>query len=682
MKISAETFKNIDYKQIALDHAEKFVVGLVGLFALYILWGTAWFPMSQTPTELTTIVDDADHKIESSEWPDGEKDNFGTDKDLEYRVRKLFSPVDVSGYQFDNPMFWPLYPRQEPIREPEWLTAEDLVVDPARVVVRMRRRRDPNAAAQAKPAEADEETEEDRVARRLFGDRSNVSSRRRTRQRSSGRSELNVEEFGANVRRLQQEQLEDPASVPSDSRMLRFVALRALFPFRRQVEQIQRATDAPTPKAVEHLLQFKDFKVQRQAAVRGPDPWAVEWEDVPVELASRLLKEEIVGQDPDVVKVGVQSQVFTMPLPQRVMGFWGDEASHPRIENFRLSDDEVEQQVAVHKELVERFRTELEKSEANFKKKGRGGFSDAQFDMSQIYRKVVQRKDDWTFSEQLLRDLARSSEGVQGEMLTEAIQAQVNASGRLLLLRYLDFNVVPGRVYRYRVQFTIFNPFFEGRPEALADPSVGEGDTRVTQWSQPSPPVRVATDSEYYLVDVKQNDSSVLPLPKVDVDVFQWHPEAGTLVNAEMGLAAGAAVAAAVTTAVPRPADERYEEESFVIDTKSMLVDAVPAPNIEPKMHPDLSLKSSQTREALGIAKQALFLDRFGELRVIDSVSSAAGHDIAKGLMEDQDDFFGDLRAEEEEEGDDLDREARGRRGQSRNDRRTRKKRLDNPNRK
>ena len=93
MKISAETFKNIDYKQFALNHTEKFVVGLVGLFALYVLWKTAWVPISKTPGELAQMVTDTERRIETSEFPAEEKQKYGTADDLQRRAGALFSPI-------------------------------------------------------------------------------------------------------------------------------------------------------------------------------------------------------------------------------------------------------------------------------------------------------------------------------------------------------------------------------------------------------------------------------------------------------------------------------------------------------------------------------------------------------------------------------------------------------------
>lgn len=682
MKISAETLKNIDYKQFALDHGEKFVVGFVAIFALFVLWKTAWFPIDSTPEELNDIVESTQQKIESSEFPPEQRQKFGTADDLQRRASALFSPIEVSRYQFDNTnLFWPLYPRQEPIKEPEWLTVENLIADSAQVLVPMRRRPDPQQeVAQAEPAA--EESEPENEFDRMFRQRGDSGGSRRDRRRDPRADNFDLEEVRRNAARLRQqlEEKKEGSEGPTNTvgKGLPFVSLRGIFPLRRQVQLVAKATSAPNPKDVEALVQFQDFEIQRQTAVRGPDPWSGPWMDVQVEVARHLITKEIAGRDPEIVDVGVQSQIFTMPLPARAMGVWGAEVSHPDIENYTLSSEEVERQVAINKELVDRFRAEIEKEEEKIQRLGRGGFAPQQFDMQDIYQRVLNQKDQWQFSPGLLPQLAEKSPDEQSQILKAEIQKRVKASGQLLLFRYLDFAVEPGQVYRYRVRLKVFNPFFGRDPKYLADASVGDGEVRLTQWSEPSTPVQVQTDSEYYLVDVSAG-SGVSTLPKASLDVYQWHPDFGTLVNHEMDLWAGEAISAEVTTDVLRPVEEKFEAEQIKIDTKSMLVDALAAPTIDPNLHSELDIKPAQARTGLGITEQALIMDRFGRLKVIDSQTQSRAHRDAQAMLRSQTAAYENLRPNEETDEDELDRGARRRRGSDdRNDRNRR--RAQNPN--
>jgi hypothetical protein len=59
-----------------------------------------------------------------------------------------------------------------------------------------------------------------------------------------------------------------------------------------------------------------------------------------------------------------------------------------------------------------------------------------------------------------------------------------------LLLRYLDFTVKPANCYRYRVRLVWKNPNY-GRQADVIAPFVAEGQYRYTDWSEPSPVVRV-----------------------------------------------------------------------------------------------------------------------------------------------------------------------------------------------
>jgi hypothetical protein len=61
-------------------------------------------------------------------------------------------------------------------------------------------------------------------------------------------------------------------------------------------------------------------------------------------------------------------------------------------------------------------------------------------------------------------------------------------AARYVLLRYFDFDVRPGRVYRYRAKTISLNPAFGDKnvPREAA-----EGEERKSPWSEPSPAVTV-----------------------------------------------------------------------------------------------------------------------------------------------------------------------------------------------
>ena len=247
----------------------------------------------------------------------------------------------------------------------------------------------------------------------------------------------------------------------------------------------------------------------------------------------------------------------------------------------------------------------------------------------------------------------------QADVLKMAIQNRAEVAGQLLLFRYLDFAVEPGQVYRYRIRFRIYNPFFGSPPEWLADASVGEGEIRFTEWSEPSPPIQVETDSEYFLVDVNPG-AGITSLPKASLDVFQWHADAGTLVDEEMDLLAGEAISDEVKTEVLRPVEQTFAEEEIILDTRSMLVDAMAAPSVNPDLHPDLAFTPAQARSGLGITEQALIMDRFGRLKVIDSATQQRQHKNAQAMLRMQSSEYDSLREPEEVDEDELDRAARG----------------------
>src|SRR5690606_13643890 len=78
-------------------------------------------------------------------------------------------------------------------------------------------------------------------------------------------------------------------------------------------------------------------------------------------------------------------------------------------------------------------------------------------------------------------------------------ELRVTATGQLLLSRYFDFNVDPGKTYRYRVRLKVQNPNFGLSPEQIRSPEVAEGEFRFTPWSAATEPVTVPPDTEYFV---------------------------------------------------------------------------------------------------------------------------------------------------------------------------------------
>jgi hypothetical protein len=128
--------KNLDYKQVAIDHGEKMVLGLIGLLVLGILAGTSWTSYDKDPEELVAKVSTGEEQLRASVWPDDEREKFESQPDVRERVQgELLRGVQVAHYEFRNPTYWPLIPRREKISEPVRMAVEDMQAKYSTVVL-------------------------------------------------------------------------------------------------------------------------------------------------------------------------------------------------------------------------------------------------------------------------------------------------------------------------------------------------------------------------------------------------------------------------------------------------------------------------------------------------------------------------------------------------------------------
>lgn len=123
----------------------------------------------------------------------------------------------------------------------------------------------------------------------------------------------------------------------------RFVSVRAVFPLGDQLDELVKAMHEQRQKAADFVT-FLDFEVERQVAQPGDKPWSGPWEKVDLQATLDLL--DRIEFDTDVVDPVFTDSVFTMPLPQRVIGKWKtklkDWASHPLIKT--MTDEQAELQ--------------------------------------------------------------------------------------------------------------------------------------------------------------------------------------------------------------------------------------------------------------------------------------------------------------------------------------------------
>jgi hypothetical protein len=98
------------------------------------------------------------------------------------------------------------------------------------------------------------------------------------------------------------------------------------------------------------------------------------------------------------------------------------------------------------------------------------------------------------------------------------------APPKYILFRFLDFNVQPGKIYRYQVKLILKNPNYQLDPAHLEKPALAQGETRESSWSQPSPPVSYPY-LEKYIAGGSPTNLAPDGEPEVTVGTKLWFPQ-------------------------------------------------------------------------------------------------------------------------------------------------------------
>ncbi|WP_194242629.1 hypothetical protein [Gimesia benthica] len=662
MKNLMSNLKGMNYKEFAVNHAEKIVLGFVALFVLFAIFTSKWSTEQRTPQELIQKVDTSESMVANSQWPEDKRKEFLKQDDLREKVKKLMiDGVEASPYAFSTPLDYQIYAKKERAKEVDWLPVEDLVASYGRFIM-MTRPVDATTEEGAEGSESGTETEKakpdepeyDQFKRRtttagmgMDGMGGPGSPTGLTFGAIPGEAEMMAAGPGGYDPGMVPPEMvggalpEDPAMMGAEGmggmgmagparegRGLRFVAVRGVFDLATQQDKLERSLgDAYSLQNMQtgKLLEFLDFELERKKAVSGADPWAGPWEKVDIDVAIETLNQSS-DFDPEVVNTGITDRVFTMPLPSRIAGFWYKVATHPRVENFTLSQEEIEQELEINRRFLDQYK-KTHASERVFKEKQKG-FSTLQLDMRGI-------RSDFMYGSQpeamenvfsgMVDDMRqqRPGEAFDEKKFVQKLKANVSAAGRLLLFRYFDFDLTPGATYKYRVRLVVRNPNYQRPIEEVVLPAVAEGETRMTPWSNETAAVTAEEDVHYYLESVRPPRG--INGKTANFEVFQWYPKTGTTIHSVLKTAVGEEIGGEQVAELYDVAKEEFDEKATVeFDTQNYLVDAVASPSIRLEDHPDLNLPAN-TRGNLPIDAEAIIVDNFGNLKT--SLPAAASRD-------------------------------------------------------
>ena len=673
MKNLLAKLKGTNYKQAAIDHGEKLFLGVTGLFVLTQLGFTNWSRYDRQPKEFQDKVEAGERNIQASAFTVEEQNKY---KPLEIMqaVQTLQSPLEVGRYEYSTNWFWSMYPTVKKIAEPNWLAAIEPIADFGKAVIveaPLSDQSQPSVATAIEGSEAakklaaaddDDEFAPKRAATDPAGrggvgapgsatqnDGAGIGSAKPSvgsyKSMTSGTDAGIVEGMGmsGSGRGGMGAMGSQGQSRPKvNAHGNRFVSVRAVFPLGDQLDELVKAMHEQRQKAADFVT-FLDFEVERQVAQPGDKPWSGLWEKVDLQATLDLL--DRIEFDTDVVDPVFTDSVFTMPLPQRVIGKWKtklkDWASHPLIKT--MTDEQAELQAQLNTRLVE--ESAKKKSEDKFAKKGfstkvhdarglRSQFSGQANGIVSEMGDMMRQGQMQAFNPNLGAD---ELSGAMGG-ITNSMTATGNGKmSKYLLFRYFDFQVTPGNAYRYRVRMTLLNPNFKRPVEELVDESIAAGEVRVTPWSEPTLHVFVPEEQRLFLAKAEKPKTDA-GLPVADIDVYQWFSEAGTTIAAKVvKTQLGQFIAGPCKdTEVYRPANDTLNKEEIPVFTGSLLADVAAAPTtagFDLAEHADLKLDVKKLNQ-LTTTDKALVVDRFGQMAILDNKSVTDERAAAEKVVE------------------------------------------------
>lgn len=470
-----------------------------------------------------------------------------------------------------------------------------------------------------------------------------------------------------------------------------YIAVRAVFPVKDQIRKFAEAIQRPFVEAA-RAFDIIDFQLERQELSTGGDGKWSDWTTVDRAAAEQVLTSSD-GFDPEVIAGTVTNSVMTMPLPKRVFGQWFTDITHPALEKFQLSEKEIGEQLEYNRKLLEKY-LEDQKNVQQQPKIERKGFSGLVFDNREVQASVLGGGSAYDTSymggmapemsggygggygsggygggggyappgygsggmggsgypmaqnaprmtpggrgaqmspEEMMKKLSSGKKDEVDKTLMEFIKTRATVDGELLLFRYIDFAVEPGKTYRYRVRLELINPNFGRQPsEANGEATVVQGETRSTKWSEVTDPTYVKPDVDYFVASVDTRKS----MPQARMNMFQWDSKMGTVVQGAVDAYVGQTIGGKQKTEVINPPKHTFESEDYTFASKDFLVDAAGDTKLDPKYHSDLKFATSSGD--LGLPPRVLVADAVGNLRDLDSLSAASDEKRTRKYMEAQ----------------------------------------------
>lgn len=691
-----------DIKGLAVQHGEKAVLGIVLLLVVWFLVSARWSTYERRPSEFSDKVNQSRATLQANNWGEAQEAEHTLAEDQQpARVvaAALDQEYDVSDLQLANKITVRLYDEKEPLRMLEPARVQQLIADTFYAYLEF------PVEEEAEESDTDETTEpmddettpnpfESLIAESASNNSGGSAMSGPGSSMSSYYSDFEMQmsqfEMASNTTETSMTDMMSqyyssgrggpggagasssgaPAQVAlnRNGRLYPYVSVRAVFDVREQIRKIQEATNLEPLQAAQQF-RLMDFELQRRMLLE-PDLWT-EWEQVQIQVAKDIL-DEVSRHSADVVSSAVTDPTITMPLPGRIIGDWKLHASHPLLEEFTLSEEEMLREIELNQRIFEEFMERNQSLSSAIRPQG--GFSDMTLDTRQMQAQMMGMSPEQGYGMSYGMSMqmqsmgmtsgygssgygasGRSSQGgpqqsrpsgsqaqdffdqlLEAEddedrqtLLRQWIEEKASSEGQLLLFRYIDFDVRPGETYQYRVRIEIDNPNFEKRAsDADGIAEVVETPSVWTEWSNETVPTRVEPAVHYYLTQIDPARISRTELPTPRLSFYQWGMTLGSLVhNDSVRVPIGGAVGGTAPTEQYDVAKEVYtpadgEDADFTFTTDDFLVGALPDISINRTEHTDVTPPRG-AGGSLRLTQAVIVIDDSGELRTIDPVSTA-----------------------------------------------------------
>jgi hypothetical protein len=584
--------KGFNFKQIAITHGEKIVLGVAGVLALFVLLKTTWGTYQKQPAALKKAAEDASTLIASTKWPAAEAGKYPPNDTLGIQIGSMLTPIpgntlvtsEGPGYELSIPGSFSLYRREKPMTDPKYLPVRNLIATATRMVIAKRNESfvfaegaEPGPAGGTDPTGAAAPKKPKRGA---FRRRSGAAGegpdgipmgefgappmggagRRPTGARPYGPMAAGARPYGPMAAGARpygpmaagarpygpmgpMGAMMDAGStamgeggggqaVEADGQ--RVVTVRGIYPIREQMREYEKKLHLPEGYNPLDYIRIKDFILERAVSTDGGKTFS-KWTEVDKKANVEYLKTKVADFDTDTVATGVTHYVITSPLPMRLLREWGDEATHPELDRYKLSREGQRRQRVIN-EAVQEQKKRLKK----FKEESEsGGFGAVQRNMAGDRSAVMQdQAGEQGFQSYINEQMSQmypagDAEGFNRGTMLSTFKAEANAAGDLVLFRYFDFNVLPGRTYKYRVKLTLYNLLYGLPAEKLALESQGSNkdEYRQTKFSNETTPATVPRDVDYFIDHITDRRSLRMDAPSVTMSVYEWMPKLGTVVR-------------------------------------------------------------------------------------------------------------------------------------------------------